>query len=329
MFWLLIALCVAGGCRRDEIKVYSVPKESTSSLASGEIPPERPDASNAATGAPQLRWKTPEAWKEGAPSEFRVASFTAKGPDGKVADVSVIPLPGGAGSDFSNVNRWRSQVNLEPVTEVDLSKLAEAVEVAGLPAKLYDLSGDSQHILAVIQRRGETAWFFKMTGDTDWVTQQKPAFVAFLKSIRFLTDEAPAAPAAATAGAPQWKVPPAWKEAPAGQFLFAKYTIGDGGGGQAAVNISTSPGDGGGLAANVDRWRKQLGLGEVTGDELAKSVTIAGPVSFVEMNGAKAALVGAIVSQPGQTWFYKLMGDTNVVAAQKDAFVKFVEGVKY
>jgi hypothetical protein len=39
--------------------------------------------------------------------------------------------------------------------------------------------------------------------------------------------------------------------------------------------------------------------------------------------------VGVLVPQNGQTWFYKLMGDAKVVESQKDAFTKFVQGVKY
>jgi hypothetical protein len=171
------------------------------------------------------------------------------------------------------------------------------------------------------------------------VAQQKPKFVEFLQSVRYLEAE-PAMPAGhpdigalpvstptgPAAGTPQWNVPADWTPAAAGQFLAAKFTVA---GGKATVNVSTSPSDGGGLAANVNRWRKQLGLGELTGDELAKSVSTAGTVSLVEMNGTKAALVGAIVTQPGQTWFYKLMGDPAAVAAQKDAFRKFVEDAKY
>ena len=36
-----------------------------------------------------------------------------------------------------------------------------------------------------------------------------------------------------------------------------------------------------------------------------------------------------IVTLPGQTWFYKLMGDPSVVALQKNAFTEFVKGVQY
>jgi hypothetical protein len=339
---LLAALCFAG-CGRNDIKVYTVPKERPDPMAAMGSPASGPQPEGMAANAPQLRWKTPEGWMEGAPSEFRVASFHVTNSAGEQADVSVIPLPGGAGSDFSNLNRWRNQVGLEPVSEAEFSKLGETVEVDGQPSKLYDAAGDSVQILAAIQRRGGTAWFFKMTGNPELVAQQKPVFIEFLKSVRFLAG-APALSAGPPdlgtmaagmpgdgsaeprSGGPQWNVPAGWTEATAGQFLFAKYTID---GGKAAVNISTSPGDGGGLAANLNRWRRQLGLGELADGELVKSVTTDGSVSMVEMNGEKAALVGAIVSQPGQTWFYKLMGDPTVVAAQKDAFIQFVREVKY
>jgi len=140
-------------------------------------------------------------------------------------------------------------------------------------------------------------------------------------------------------GTPQWTAPPDWKEVPGGQFLVAKFTIAGTGNAQAAVNVSSSAGNGGGLAANVNRWRKQLGLGELSAEELAKTAktidTPTGKVTLVEMSGTDArsgqpaSLVGAIALQPGQAWFYKLMGDSTIVAAQKEAFSKFVQEVKY
>jgi hypothetical protein len=328
---LLLAVVLAGGCGKEAIKSYTVAKEKAAPMTQPDLPAGHPDMTAA---PPPLRWTTPDGWKEGAPSEFRVASFRVTGPGQKEADVSVIPLPGGAGGDFSNVNRWRSQVGLEPVSEEELKKLTETVELAGQPAKLYDQGGESLRILAAVQHRGGMAWFFKMTGDSEFVAQEKPIFVEFLRSVRFVTGETAVAPP--SAGTPQWEAPADWKEASAGQFLVAKYTIAGADNAEAAVNISSSAGDGGGLAANVNRWRKQLGLSELTGDELAKSLTpVSDQVTLVEMKGTDArsgqpaSLVGAIVLQPEQAWFYKLMGDAAVVAAQKDAFTKFVQEVKY
>jgi len=40
-------------------------------------------------------------------------------------------------------------------------------------------------------------------------------------------------------------------------------------------------------------------------------------------------MVAASVPRDGQTWFYKMMGDTQVVEQQKVGFIKFVQTVKY
>src|SRR4029077_18954513 len=75
--------------------------------------------------------------------------------------------------------------------DADISNLAEKVSVGDQPADLYDLagtapaSGEAQRILGVILHRDDTAWFFKMTGEAGLVEQQKPGFIAFLKSVSF------------------------------------------------------------------------------------------------------------------------------------------------
>ena len=295
---------------------------------------------------------------------MRAASFRVAGKDGKQADVSVIPLPGLAGSDLDNVNRWRGQVGLPGVSEAELTKLAQAVEVAGQPASLYEQagtnagSGEVSRILAAISRRDGLAWFFKMTGDGAVVAQQKPAFVEFLKSVSFpaATAQAQLPPAhppidggnmmaqagpAASSGQPKpsWEVPSGWKEVPGGQFLVAKFLLAGAANAQAAVNVSMSPGDGGGMLANLNRWRTQLSLQPVAEADLAKEVqplelpgakaSLADVTGKDAKNGQPARLLAVVLPRSGETWFYKLMGDAQLVQQEKDAFVKFVQSVKY
>ena len=140
-------------------------------------------------------------------------------------------------------------------------------------------------------------------------------------------------------GKPAWQVPSGWQEVPAGQFLVAKFSVAGTGNNQAAINVSMSQGDGGGLAANVNRWRRQLGLDPLSGADLNQSViavdTQSGKASVVDLtgkdprSGQDVRLVGAIVPLGERTWFYKLMGNEQVVASQKDAFSTFVKTVKY
>ena len=373
LLWMMPLLLLAAGCQRDSTKVYVAneqdqsPQQTAPALPTDSpnqaLPPGHPDISTmpgtsaaaTTTAAPQLTWTTPAGWTEAAPGEMRVASFKITGAGGKLADVSVIPLAGMGGSDDANVNRWRGQIGLASLSSDDLQKAAEKIEAAGQSAQLYDIAGTDQRILGVIQHRGDVAWFYKMTGDAGLVEQQKPAFVEFLKSLKFAAaalspTEMPAghpaiggdmmAPATATGpitheGQPSWQVPAGWQEVAAGQFLVAKFNISGDDGATTAVNVSSSPGDGGGLAANVNRWRGQLGLPPVSDISTTPIDVAGGKAQLVEMSGTnpqtgkQAQLIGVIVSQAGQTWFYKLMGDEKVVAGQKDAFTKFVQGAKY
>ena len=45
--------------------------------------------------------------------------------------------------------------------------------------------------------------------------------------------------------------------------------------------------------------------------------------------GQPARLIGAIVAIDGKTWFYKLMGNEQIAAREKDAFVEFFKSAKY
>jgi hypothetical protein len=297
---------------------------------------------------------------------MRVASFEVS-ENGKPADVSVIPLGGMAGGDLANVNRWRGQVGQPPLADDDLQKLAEKVQVAGQPADLYDVagtapgSGESERILGVILHNDDTAWFFKMTGDATLVENQKPAFIAFLKSVAFdklappstmdlsqlppshpaipgMTAGGQAAPNAEAAGKPTWTVPAGWKEGELSQFLVAKYLIQGDSDAAAAVNVSQLDGDGGGLLPNLNRWRGQLGQIPLTASDLATLPTleVAGVKATVAdisgtdpRTGKPARLIGVVLPLGSQTWFYKLMGDPGIVAQQKDALTQFVQSAKY
>ncbi len=312
---------------------------------------------------PTLEYKPPAGWQVAPPGQMRAASFRVAGKEGKQADVSVIPLPGLAGSDLENVNRWRGQVGLPPVSADELTKLAQPVAIAGQSATLYEQAGtnpgagEKTRILAAITRREGVAWFFKMTGDDNLVTEQKPAFMEFLKSVSFpaVAAQAQLPPShppidagglmaqAGTAvpgeGKPSWDVPSNWKEVPGGQFLVAKFVLAGARNAEAAVNVSKSQGDGGGLLANLNRWRGQLGLPPTTEADLGKATRSVdlpnGKAVLADISGKdgktgqEARLVAVVVPRHFETWFFKLMGDAQVVQGQRETFLKFVQAVKY
>src|SRR5450756_2144735 len=194
-------LLVVTGCGRDSVKVYhvdtndtvipAVPAAPAQAMApSGAMPSTMPDGLPAPdnSGLPALKYALPDGWKEKPLTQMRVASFSVAD-GGKQADVSVIPMGGMAGGNVANVTRWRGQVGLPPVDDDAVQKMTEKVVIASQDADMFDIagtspgSGDSERIIASVLHQDNTAWFFKITGDADLVEKEKPAFIAFLKSV--------------------------------------------------------------------------------------------------------------------------------------------------
>jgi hypothetical protein len=89
------------------------------------------------------------------------------------------------------------------------------------------------------------------------------------------------------------------------------------------------PNDTGGTLGNVNRWRRQIGLGAVTEADLPKCVTPLDPAIpqsiLVDLKNNDQQLVAAIVPRGGQWFFYKLLGDAAAVTPEKDAFAAFAK----
>src|SRR5215472_10586128 len=129
--WSLAFLAaVLAGCRRDDIQVYRVSKKDASAEATRSGKEDSPAQAS-----------LPAGWQELPPDQMRVGNYAIAGANGAKAQVTVIPLPGTAGSELDNVNRWRGQIGLGPITEDQLAGQAKQVQLAGAPVRLFDLAG--------------------------------------------------------------------------------------------------------------------------------------------------------------------------------------------
>jgi hypothetical protein len=230
--------------------------------------------------------------------------------------------------------------------------MAEKVTVAGDPGRLYDMrSADAAgtnanvRMMVAVLNQGNLSWFFRLSGEADAAERQRRSFLEFLEGVTFETAAAPgrptpdvaaAAPGAEGARKPEWTVPDNWKEVPPTSMLIARFEIG-GGGEQAEVTVSSFPGDVGGLVANINRWRGQIGLGgldDAAATQLAQSIDAAdGPATLVDMTGKRdgkeVRLVGIIIPKGTHTWFYKMVGEASVAGREKDALIKFATGARH
>lgn len=128
-----------------------------------------------------------------------------------------------------------------------------------------------------------------------------------------------------------WTAPAAWTLKPNGAMRKGSYAL-KGAGAEADLSITAFPGATGGLEANLNRWRGQVGLPPQSPAEITAAVEkfSANGLDFVLVDyaGNGNRLVGAIVPYGGNSWFFKLMGPDALVAAQKDAFRDFLHTVK-
>jgi hypothetical protein len=134
-------------------------------------------------------------------------------------------------------------------------------------------------------------------------------------------------------GKPAYDVPPGWNEVPATGMRVAafKVTSGDK---SAEVTVIPLAGQAGGELANINRWRGEVGLPNVTAEQLdpswAKVVeTPAGKVLYVDLAGPKERTLGAVLRHQEKTWFFKLRGPSDLVGMQQPAFEAFVNSLRF
>jgi hypothetical protein len=186
---LLFAVGVCSGlagCKDKDIISYQIPKDPGESRVSAE------DA--AAPASPGIRWVAPEGWQSQPASSMRQGSFLVAGAGGATADMSVVSFPGDGGDDLANINRWRNQVKLAPISAAELAGQMQSLAAAAGQFVMADLAGaaddkGSARILGAWLRQSNRVWFFKMMGPSDLVEAQKNTFVAFLRSVSLAPEE--------------------------------------------------------------------------------------------------------------------------------------------
>jgi hypothetical protein len=117
---------------------------------------------------------------------MRKGSFAITGEGGE-ADLSITAFPGNVGGDLANLNRWREQIGLKPVTEAEFEAAAQRMEKNGLRMTVVDLvgtGGDAKRILGAMIPHGGATWFVKLMGPDALVAKEKSAFLAFLETIK-------------------------------------------------------------------------------------------------------------------------------------------------
>lgn len=135
----------------------------------------------------------------------------------------------------------------------------------------------------------------------------------------------------ASGNALTWTAPAAWTPKSLGAMRKGSFSL-KGEGAEADLSITAFPGATGGLEANLNRWRGQLGLPSQTPAEVTSAVEKfeANGLHFIVVDYANngTRLIGGVVPHGGNSWFFKLTGPDAFVASQKSAYLEFLRTVK-
>ncbi|MDP6852996.1 MAG: hypothetical protein QGF36_00030 [Candidatus Marinimicrobia bacterium] len=166
-------------CGDDHIRTYTLPKQVQSQ-------PEMDLPTNVEPANLQLSWTKPDGWQPSEGSSMRLASFDFPN-KGDTGDISLIQLGGDGGGIAANINRWRTQLGLQPV----IASLIEN-EISRIQGKLGEYifthirnEESGQAFLCAIIPSGKVTFFVKMSSNTETAAAGEVDFKSFCSSLHF------------------------------------------------------------------------------------------------------------------------------------------------
>jgi len=255
----------------------------------------------------KLEWTLPDGWLESesarSASSMRYATLQIAS-QSEPLELSVIPLRLGT-TDLDqyvldNVNRWRGQLQLPPISKDQVPAETVQFDVNGAPATVVDLTADQP------QNHSTNA----------------PGPSGAHPPVRRTPGSDRKSPLT-------YQVPEGWSTAPDTGFSAAAFQVTD----ESRSLQITVTGAGGDLLANVNRWRSQVGLNAVTPTELAQTVKKIAvgedEGDYVELVGPSETILGVVVSSHGRTWFLKLKGNSDLAKREQQRFEAFVGSIQF
>jgi hypothetical protein len=325
-------LLLLAGCERDGIKTYTIPKEP----AKPAMAP--PAAQPQSSAPPPIDWTLPPGWRQSSTGgqQFRLATLLAPGSAGDV-EVTLTSFAGGVGGVLENVNRWRTQLGLQPIGESGIKDYVRTLsEPTGeITLVTIDEGGEKALLAAMVVPKDQSATYvIKAVGTPADIAKITPDLASMSRSIRPKPLEGAAAerPAAAAedarAGigerASAWVAPSHWQRAAGDAMVAVSYSASTEAG-EAKIVAMSLRGDGGGVLANVNRWRGQVGLSPIESSPPADNLHAPGStLTDVARADGSDRVVAVIVPAGSGTWYFRLRGNSASVERERSAFDAFV-----
>ena len=176
--FILLAIMLLSCDTDDHVRTYRLPKIKTS-----KNPHQIKDVKIKPSG---FTWKKPDSWIPSRSSSMRLASFEIPY-SGGVGELSIIQLGGEGGGLEANVNRWRGQIGLGPLSRLEIEAEAEngVSELGNYQLfRLINLEKKESAFLAAIFPLESSALFIKLIASADGIVDLEKDFKAFCSSMK-------------------------------------------------------------------------------------------------------------------------------------------------
>jgi hypothetical protein len=247
-------------------------------------------------------WTLPQGWTAAKDNDGKRFATIHTGQKGAAPEIAVSAVEGeqAASIPAANVNRWRVQLGWKlPLGADEAMDFCRVIDVDGRAVVVVDMIGPGAPTTPAMKD----------------APRKQPG---------------PAAPPF------KYRAPPEWQKAPPNEFAALAFQAGD----QAKkvdITVSILKGQGGGLLANINRWRGQVKLEDWAPAQLEGLAEVsigAAKGKLVDMTGPKAPpqrnrIIGAILFRPDDALFFKMIGPEDLVGKQRASFETFLESVKF
>jgi hypothetical protein len=302
---------------------------------------------------PHPDWTLPAGWDERAGSGMRIATITIPATP-KPLELSVTSLPwtGSPDETLVNVNRWRGQMQLPEIGPLGLADCTHEIAAGDAKMTIADLRGHMKSggmsppfAGGLAMPGGDRADGGTGSGLPNGHPPIAEGATGSLPAGHPPIDAAAETPPSQNGSPLRFDAPPSWHEKPASGMRKASFSVADGTQ-LADVSVIDFPAAAGPMMANplanVNRWRGEVGLPQVTEDELphvtepveidGKSATFVDAVPDAgkpQESQADRGTLAAMLENGDTIWFFKLTGSRDLVAAQRDQFKAFLKSVRF
>ncbi|MDA0347493.1 MAG: hypothetical protein O3C43_07665 [Verrucomicrobia bacterium] len=134
-----------------------------------------------------------------------------------------------------------------------------------------------------------------------------------------------------------WVVPAGWEEGTTSSMRLASFNVPLSDGGVGDFSLVQLGGGAGGIMANINRWRGQIGLGDAAPEEIGKNAHMHTTgqgmeylhITLINDDNSGSAIIAGIFERPGFTLFAKLSATKAGVLEAQNSFEAFCNSIVF